>query len=324
MHQVMEISEPEAVEDALSRMYTSVRVSDSRSRPPGAVRLEASTLGPLRFDHVTMDIGFQAEVAPLGSILIGWVHAGTATFESRSAERRYGPGDVHLCAQPDDPYRVVLDRLTANVALFDPLILATVAERGPDGSDEPVRLTDYRPHSRQAGRAWARTYDYLSTLTRPGAGPVSPLVIEAATRLLAASSLAAFPNNVLHEPTRTDRHDAHPQTLRRAIGFIEANAGLPLTIADIAREANVSIRAVQLVFRRHLATTPMRFLRQVRLGQARKDLQAAAPGDGVTVTQTAMRWGYPSSSRFAADYRATFGEPPHRTLKHTPPVRPRS
>jgi len=194
--------------------------------------------------------------------------------------------------------------------MFDPRILRTVAEQGLDDGDEPVRLTDYRPYSPATGRAWARTYDYLNDLARADAAPATPLVIEAATRLLAASSLAAFPNNAVTEPTRVDRHDAHPETLRRAIGFIEANADLPLTMADVARGANVSIRAVQLTFRRHLATTPMRYLRRVRLDQARVDLQAAVPGDGITVTEIAMRWGYPSSSRFAAHYRAAYGEPP--------------
>ncbi|WP_228717474.1 helix-turn-helix transcriptional regulator [Allosaccharopolyspora coralli] len=104
--------------------------------------------------------------------------------------------------------------------------------------------------------------------------------------------------------------------LRRAVAFIEANPDLDLTLTDIARAANVSPRALQLAFRRHLDTTPMHYLRRVRLDRAHHDLQNAVAGDGTTVTGVAARWGYARPSRFAADYRSAYGEHPHRTL-HT-------
>jgi len=100
----MEITGPDALEDALSRMYTTVRIARRPTSDPASVRLETATLGPLRFDQFTVDIGFEADVAPLGSMLIGRIRAGTATFDPRGAERCHGPGDVHLCAQPDAPY----------------------------------------------------------------------------------------------------------------------------------------------------------------------------------------------------------------------------
>ena len=52
--------------------------------------------------------------------------------------------------------------------------------------------------------------------------------------------------------------------------------------ADIVA-AHVTIRAVQLAFRRHLDTTPADYLRRVRLDRARHDLIAADPArDSIT------------------------------------------
>lgn len=111
-----------------------------------------------------------------------------------------------------------------------------------------------------------------------------------------------------------DRRDAHPATLRRAIAYIDANAGRDLSAVDIASAAHVSVRAVQLAFRQYLDTTPMAYLRRVRLDHAHRELQAAAPGDA-TVTRVAARWGYGQPSSFAAQYRAAYGESPSQTLR---------
>ncbi|PWW25266.1 helix-turn-helix protein [Geodermatophilus normandii] len=71
---------------------------------------------------------------------------------------------------------------------------------------------------------------------------------------------------------------------------------------------------MQLAFRRHLDTTPTAYLRQVRLAQAHRQLREATPGDGVTVTAVAARWGF-TPSRFTAHYRAAYGVTPSSTLR---------
>ncbi|MEV7548459.1 helix-turn-helix domain-containing protein [Amycolatopsis sp. NPDC089917] len=70
---------------------------------------------------------------------------------------------------------------------------------------------------------------------------------------------------------------------------------------------------MQLAFRRHLGTTPMAYLRRVRLDYAHTDLRAATPGQD-TITRIAAHWGYGRASVFAARYRETFGELPSHTL----------
>jgi transcriptional regulator GlxA family with amidase domain len=85
-------------------------------------------------------------------------------------------------------------------------------------------------------------------------------------------------------------------------------------VAEIARAASVTPRAVQLAFRRHLDTTPTAYLRRVRLEQAHRQLRDATPGDGITVAEVAARWGF-TPSRFTERYRAAYGVLPSHTLR---------
>ena len=102
--------------------------------------------------------------------------------------------------------------------------------------------------------------------------------------------------------------------MRRAVAYIEANPDLEIGVADVARAAQVSIRALQLAFRRHLDTTPMAYLRRVRLDRVYADLAAADPRE-TTVTAVTARWGFPAVGRFSADYHNTYGEYPRDTLR---------
>lgn len=83
---------------------------------------------------------------------------------------------------------------------------------------------------------------------------------------------------------------------------------------DIAAAASVTTRSIQLAFQRHLETTPMAYLRRVRLDHAHRQLQAADPARD-TVTAVARQWGFSSASRFAAHYRAAYGVPPSHALQ---------
>jgi transcriptional regulator GlxA family with amidase domain len=107
---------------------------------------------------------------------------------------------------------------------------------------------------------------------------------------------------------------AQPQTLRRAIEFIHENAHRDIGLSDIAAALNVTPRSVQYTFRRHLGTTPLEYLRRVRLDRAHRDLQAADPAVD-TVMEIAGRWRFGHPGRFSMAYKEAFGRPPSRTLR---------
>jgi len=62
-----------------------------------------------------------------------------------------------------------------------------------------------------------------------------------------------------------------------------------------------------------LGTTPLGFLRRMRLARARQDLLQAGPES--SVTNIALGTGFSQLGRFAAEYRKAFGEPPSRTIQ---------
>jgi AraC-like DNA-binding protein len=105
-----------------------------------------------------------------------------------------------------------------------------------------------------------------------------------------------------------------PSAVRIAADLMETEPGRPLTVAALAAEAHVSVRALQEGFQREFGMTPMTYLREVRLRRARADL-LAADRSAATVASVARRWGFPHPSRFAARYAAAFGEPPSATLR---------
>lgn len=106
-----------------------------------------------------------------------------------------------------------------------------------------------------------------------------------------------------------------PESLRRALCYIDEHAGEDIGIADIAAEARTSARAVQNHFRRYRGCTPLERLVQVRLERAHAELRVADPTRGDTVAAIAGRWRFGHAGRFSAVYRRRFGCPPSETLR---------
>lgn len=107
------------------------------------------------------------------------------------------------------------------------------------------------------------------------------------------------------------------KAIRRAVDLLEERPGHPWTTVRLAAEVHLSVRALQEGFRRHLATPPMTYLRQVRLRRARAALQEAHR-DATTVGAVAASLGIVHLGRFAATYREAFGESPSVTLSRHP------
>lgn len=111
------------------------------------------------------------------------------------------------------------------------------------------------------------------------------------------------------DPTRVES-----ALLRRAMSFIDENAHREITLNDIAAAVNVTPRSVQYAFRRHLGTTPLEYLRRVRLDRAHRELKAADPRSD-TVMAIAGRWGFTHAGRFSGVYKRTYGTAPSETLR---------
>lgn len=102
--------------------------------------------------------------------------------------------------------------------------------------------------------------------------------------------------------------------VRRAVEAIRDDPAQPFTPTSLARLSGASTRTLHDGFRRHLDTTPMAYLRLVRLQRAHVELRAAEPRT-TTVAAVAHRWGFSHVSRFSEAYRRVYGRAPAATLR---------
>jgi AraC-like DNA-binding protein len=105
--------------------------------------------------------------------------------------------------------------------------------------------------------------------------------------------------------------------ISRAVELLRSDPGHPWTAGELAAAVSVSTRSLHDGFRHATGTSPMAYLRELRLHAVHDELAVAEPGS-ITVTEAATRWGFVHLGRFAATYRRQFAELPSDTLTSTP------
>lgn len=110
--------------------------------------------------------------------------------------------------------------------------------------------------------------------------------------------------------THTHRTARHWQLVRAVRELVEASPDGPLTVAELCVRLRASRRTLQYAFEESLGVNPFMYMRAVRLGHARNELQRAD-----TVTEAATRWGFWHLGNFSNEYREQFGELPSETLR---------
>ncbi|MET8152460.1 helix-turn-helix transcriptional regulator [Actinoplanes sp. NPDC049668] len=311
MTTLLDTDDLETAHRMLSLIYGVRRLAPADAR--SSLRVRQDDLGSFQLHHVTWGMNAEVTGDSMGCYYFGHMIDGAVTYQVGGDTITFSAGETFLCAYPDQPIQVGSEGMDGHYVALDGALLAQVASTAPRVA-EPVRFTARYPVTGSGAAAWRDTCAYVRDTFVPEPVATSPLLLGGAARFLAAIALATFPNNALRDPTIEDRRDAHPRSLRRAVAFIEDNAHRDIGPADIAVAADVTIRTLQLAFRRHLDITPMAYLRRVRLSHAHQDLLAADPVTD-TVTAVAGRWGFPSHSRFTADYRAVYGTTPSHTLR---------
>ncbi|MGR2737866.1 helix-turn-helix domain-containing protein [Billgrantia sp. Q4P2] len=137
-----------------------------------------------------------------------------------------------------------------------------------------------------------------------------------AVKLLSESILHMIFASMAQQPERqmeARMSDITPRHLKVAIDFIHNNLHRPLSVSEIAEAAGVSVRALQAGFQRHHHTSPLRYLRQVRLEAVHREL--SSPGNRLPIGEVAQKWGFNHLGRFSIEYRSLYGEPASATVK---------
>jgi AraC family ethanolamine operon transcriptional activator len=105
------------------------------------------------------------------------------------------------------------------------------------------------------------------------------------------------------------------QGVRQVIDYLHHYANQTPTIAELCKVAKLSERNLQYGFKEYLGTTPVRYLRLVRLNGVKRDLLLAHPKEN-RIVDIALKWGFIELGRFAGEYRQLFKELPSATLNN--------
>ena len=102
--------------------------------------------------------------------------------------------------------------------------------------------------------------------------------------------------------------------VERVVEYLKENAYTLPTVTDLCAVAQLSERSLEYGFRETFNTTPIRYLKTVRLNGARRDLIKASARE-LRVADVALVWGFLEFGRFSREYRQMFSELPSVTLR---------
>ncbi|MFC7359309.1 helix-turn-helix transcriptional regulator [Nocardioides astragali] len=281
--------------------------------PLGMVRHHRVDHGSVAFDHLRIEARFTWDADPMPALVVVDMLNGMAEYTRDGVTDRIHDGDTVLMSGWDMPFSGLADHIDVRgTSLTAEALAAAVDDVDPDYPWQDLAFTSYVPHSPAAGARWRATVDELSSSFPDEDDPVAR---DEAVRLLGHTLLQTFPNTLVAGGNRLDTNldagDEMPSTLRRALHAIESHAFEGLSVEELARECEVTPRALQYAFRRHLGCTPLAYLRRVRLDLVRQSLR---DGTSPTVSDAAAKYGFFNPGRFASEYRQVFDENPRQTL----------
>jgi transcriptional regulator GlxA family with amidase domain len=112
----------------------------------------------------------------------------------------------------------------------------------------------------------------------------------------------------------TRQAQRYQQIVQRIEDLARAQIRDPVCIRDLCRSVAVSQRMLRSAFHEVHGVAPYRYIRTLRMMEARKGLLSPASTDA-TVTQIATDCGFLELGRFSVEYREIFGESPSATLR---------
>ncbi|WP_375741397.1 AraC family transcriptional regulator [Pseudomonas boanensis] len=169
------------------------------------------------------------------------------------------------------------------------------------------------PLATPEGRRWMRMVGWVYDSLSADEGDLPPLLASQLENTLVTMLLACQPHTYSAEMACDDGPSIAPSFVKRVERYIEEHAHEPITIVDMAEHAGVSSRSLFTGFRRYRNTSPMLYLKEVRLRNVHEELRRQSAGS-TTVTAVAFCWGFSHLGHFTTDYKRRFGESPSETL----------
>jgi len=163
---------------------------------------------------------------------------------------------------------------------------------------------------RMSSPALSRLYRLIEFFCRElGRGQMTDVEIREMEQAITVSFLAA---NLEQSFAPAIPRDPGNTPLRMVEDYLAANWSSAVTIETLAAVTGISARSLFHHFRKRHGMTPMAYVKELRLRQARLLLQTRKV---LTVTEAALACGFGNLGHFAVSYRARFGERPSETLQ---------
>jgi AraC-like DNA-binding protein len=302
------VSSAEDVESAvaaLSDAYSDVTVTLASPSDPlrlrlGRMQLPSLNMGDLAISRATvrspcypwyavcLPISGQIRISQSGSAATVGGDRGVVVSPGRPVSVEYLSDDCR--ADVEDELSVILGRPVLSPVQFD------------------LQLShdDVAPFQRALEIAHGE-------LERPRGLTTVPLLSARLGRLVIAGLLIGQRSNYTGQLSAPADVEG-PRAIRTAVGLIEERPMEIVTAADIAQAVGLSVRALDEGFRRHVGSSPMAYLREVRMARAHDELVRSEP-DAATATLIAYTWGFGNYGRFAVAYRRRYGCTPSETLR---------
>lgn len=142
------------------------------------------------------------------------------------------------------------------------------------------------------------------------------LLAYAGSQKLVQHQLISLLLDMLHDSVPEQRpnltYATHSDIVKRSQAIVLDSSDEPVTVLDLCQQLRVSRRTLQNSFQLIAGTTPVDYLRSIRLNAVRRMLLApehAAHG----IREAAGYWGFYHLGHFARDYRKLFCELPSET-----------
>jgi AraC-like DNA-binding protein len=293
-------------ERTLTTAYAGIDWSADTTDVPFRYRYAASGDAAMTLRSVQFSGRLAGEMPAGDDFVVQWITRGTGVLDVGQREIHLQPGQPQMW--PGTAFEFAFEDYDQRLVQVNRSAVDVIAaERG-------VAVTRAKfDHAAQpddtAMRQWRQTLHLISATTMDRAA--SPLLQAEMGRLAAVSLLELYPQATADLPAEV----LLPQhaRIRHVAEYVHEHAHLPITSTDLATLANLSLRALQVSFRRVMGMSPNAYIRQVRLERIRTELLAAEPAT-TNVADVARYWGFAHPGRFSATYAAKYGEYPSDTL----------
>lgn len=282
------------------------------------VRLNALFLPGQWVAFLKYDVAARLRLRPWSSPWLGrevyWVHFTLQGSMQATIGGRICDGDEHrgivLSPACDKTLHTSLDNARLSLAVRAEALNRHLAALLGEAPRAPLEFAPAIDATCGHGRRLAGILHWAAAESERGASFGQPLIAARFEAFVLDALLLCQPHNYSAALHRVERRVA-PRDVRRALDFIHANLGQPLTLADLVAVSGVAGRTLLQHFHDFHGVSPMRYLRDLRLERVRDELES---GEAATIAACAQRYGFAHPGRFSIEYRQRFGESPSTTL----------